>query len=134
LFLIAEGRLAYIGALNAANDFFASQGFTCPSNYNPADYFIKTLAIEPANIEVCQERVRVICDSFATSTFNDDLSHDISSTGQNATQSEFSIGDKSSAYKSGFFTQMYWLIWRSYLSNIRDPMSTNIAFFQTIVT
>ena len=31
----------------------------CPSNYNPADFYIKTLAIEPANKEKCQKRVQV---------------------------------------------------------------------------
>ena len=36
LVLMAEGRLAYIGDLNRAADFFAAQGFNIPKNYNPA--------------------------------------------------------------------------------------------------
>ena len=36
-------------------------------------------------------------------------------------------------YKSGFFTQFNWLMWRSFLSMLRDPFSTKIAIFQTIV-
>jgi hypothetical protein len=33
---MAEGRLAYIGDLNRAADFFAAKGFNIPKNYNPA--------------------------------------------------------------------------------------------------
>ncbi len=56
---MAEGRLAYIGDLNRAADFFAAQGFNIPKNYNPADFFIKTLAIAPASRDECKERVKV---------------------------------------------------------------------------
>ena len=33
--------------------------FSCPPNYNPADFFIKTLAISPFDREKCKERVEV---------------------------------------------------------------------------
>lgn len=36
-----------------------SMNFVCPSNYNPADFFIKTLAISPFDKQACQERVQV---------------------------------------------------------------------------
>jgi ATP-binding cassette, subfamily G (WHITE), eye pigment precursor transporter len=59
LFLMAEGRLAYTGSLTNALHFFTSQGHTCPPNYNPAEYYIKTLAIAPSEKEKCQEIVQV---------------------------------------------------------------------------
>lgn len=39
--LMAEGRLAYLGALSGAQQFFASQGHACPENYNPADHYVQ---------------------------------------------------------------------------------------------
>ena len=41
LCLLSEGQLCFIGNLNETNDFFASQSFPVPLNYNPADHFIK---------------------------------------------------------------------------------------------
>ena len=56
---MAEGRLAFIGDLCKAPEFFTNQGFCCPKNYNPADFYIKTLAISPLSREECKERVKV---------------------------------------------------------------------------
>ena len=36
-------------------------------------------------------------------------------------------------FKTVFFTQLKWLLWRTYLSTIRDPMATKINLIQTIV-
>ena len=55
--LLAEGRLAFIGLSRHALSFFASQGHVCPNNYNPADYYIKTLAITPIDSE--NDRIRI---------------------------------------------------------------------------
>jgi hypothetical protein len=33
--------------------------YVCPGNYNPADFYIKTLAIEPSNREECLQKVKV---------------------------------------------------------------------------
>ena len=38
---------------------FISQGYRCPSNYNPSDYYIKVLAISPGEKEKCEETVKV---------------------------------------------------------------------------
>jgi len=36
-----------------------SQGLGCPVNYNPADYFIMTLAVVPDAEEECKQKVDV---------------------------------------------------------------------------
>ena len=38
---------------------YSSQGHTVPRNYNPADFYIKTLAVIPAQREECIEKVYV---------------------------------------------------------------------------
>ena len=39
--LMAEGRTAYLGHVNNANNFLQSCGFPCPQNYNPADHWVQ---------------------------------------------------------------------------------------------
>ena len=57
--LISEGRLVFIGDRSSACNFFDSQGYRLPTNYNPADHFIKTLSINPNDKQNSLERVNV---------------------------------------------------------------------------
>ena len=41
------------------NFIYLSNGFSCPANYNPAEHFIKILAISPFDKENCLQRVKV---------------------------------------------------------------------------
>lgn len=36
-----------------------SNGHPCPNNYNPADHFVITLAIEPGQETQCREKIKV---------------------------------------------------------------------------
>ena len=47
LILLAEGRVAYCGSAVGAKDHFARFGHACPKDYNPADFYIHTLAVVP---------------------------------------------------------------------------------------
>jgi hypothetical protein len=42
-------------------------GAACPSNYNPADFFIQMLAIVPAREETCRQTIDMVCDAFQVS-------------------------------------------------------------------
>ena len=57
--LISEGRLAYIGDRLKAISFFDSQGFKCPEDYNPADYFIKILSVTETNRQKSIDTINV---------------------------------------------------------------------------
>lgn len=92
LLLMAEGRVAFLGTPEEAQEFFAGwvsialikceQGVQvkntlqlglfrleapCPRNYNPADYFIHLLAVVPGREESCKQAIAMICDSFERS-------------------------------------------------------------------
>ncbi|KAK7319448.1 hypothetical protein RJT34_04169 [Clitoria ternatea] len=43
LCLLSSGKLVYFGPASAANKFFASNGFPCPTLQNPSDHFVKTI-------------------------------------------------------------------------------------------
>ncbi|XP_077214292.1 ABC transporter G family member 1-like [Tasmannia lanceolata] len=43
LCLLSNGRAVYFGPASAANEFFALNGFPCPSLRNPSDHYLKTI-------------------------------------------------------------------------------------------
>eukprot|EP00180_Rhodochaete_pulchella_P003226 Plantae.Rhodophyta-Rhodochaete_pulchella.ctg535.p1 GENE.Plantae.Rhodophyta-Rhodochaete_pulchella.ctg535~~Plantae.Rhodophyta-Rhodochaete_pulchella.ctg535.p1 ORF type:complete len:687 (+),score=138.17 Plantae.Rhodophyta-Rhodochaete_pulchella.ctg535:112-2172(+) len=47
LLLLSEGRVMYYGPASNAVDYFSGFRFVCPSQFNPADYFIDLLSIDP---------------------------------------------------------------------------------------
>lgn len=46
-------------------------GYTCPDDYNPADFYIETLAIKPLNREECLLKSKAICDAYERSEFKE---------------------------------------------------------------
>ncbi|KAG7167303.1 scarlet-like 2 [Homarus americanus] len=72
LLLLAEGRLAYIGSSSGALEFLDGLGHKCPSTFNPADYYIHTLAVHPGHELRSRERIKKICDNFAVSPYAKD--------------------------------------------------------------
>ena len=103
-------------------------------NYNPADYYIKTLAITPTNKEKSKEVVESICDGFFNSNLSYDLKADIElSKKQTGTRSLSAITSEMDTYKTSSLNQTKWLVWRSLISTMRNPMDTRINVLQTIV-
>lgn len=43
-------------------------GHTCPTTYNPADFFISTLAVDPEREKECRAFVHSTCDTFVNSS------------------------------------------------------------------
>nr|UOU03361.1 ATP-binding cassette subfamily G-like 11-1 [Brachionus rubens] len=150
--LISEGRLVFLGDRFSACDFFESQGYKSPSNYNPADHFIKTLSITSIDKQMILERVNSIssessnpsevsarlkcitkvnsfADNFQKSPFCESILSDIKSTNQ--LDINFSLNFN--RYKSSLFRQIKWLLWRNLLAVYRDPVSTRIVVIQSLI-
>lgn len=84
---MAEGRIAFQGAIDAAYRFFSrypifssftillifvhlfSVGYPCPNLYNPADHYVQVLAVTPGNEAECKQKVNAICHKFDESEF-----------------------------------------------------------------
>ena len=49
--LISEGQLVFLGNMANAATFFHSQGFFSPPDYNPIDFYIKTISVSPFDKE-----------------------------------------------------------------------------------
>ena len=67
LILMAQGSLAYLGPTEDAKAFIEMTGYPCPSNYNPADHILHTLAIVPGEEDFCREKINRICDDYESS-------------------------------------------------------------------
>ncbi|KAL1497603.1 hypothetical protein ABEB36_008533 [Hypothenemus hampei] len=139
LLLMAEGRIAFLGTPEEADVFFRELEAPCPRNYNPADYFIQLLAIVPGNEESCRNAVNMICDKFQRSELGIKIALDAAMTsGEFLKHGETDIwinggnGNKS-PYKASWCAQFRAVLWRSWLSIIKEPLLMKVRLLQTIL-
>lgn len=88
--MLADGKIAFMGATANALDFFNKLiklklenhdcssfvfrlGYKCPKNYSPSDFFIKTLAVTPGLEEESRQAVKQICNHFSVSDYAREL-------------------------------------------------------------
>jgi len=132
--LMAEGRVAYLGKTDEAQKFFSGLNFPCPLHFNPADHYVHTLAIVPGKEESCRERVRQICDEFdKSSTGGQKIKQAVKFQRQNSRMSgslKNSTKESRSPYKASWWKQFTALLWRGFLSTIKDPQLLQIKLIQ----
>ncbi|XP_065840975.1 protein white-like isoform X2 [Oscarella lobularis] len=141
LILLAEGRVAYCGSSVGAKEHFGRFGLACPQDYNPADFYIHTLAIVPGDEIESRNRIKEITDAFeqierdAAST-EDIAIKDADCTGntENAFTTKFSKSAlRSQWYKAPIVLQIQWVLWRSLLSVIRDLAFVKVKLGQVLI-
>ncbi|KAK9736641.1 ABC transporter [Popillia japonica] len=135
LLLMAEGRVAFIGTPDEADIFFRLLDAPCPHNYNPADYFVQLLAVVPGREESCKQAISMICDKFekselglknfqaATAVQKPDYSYELWSNND----------QHKSPYKASWFAQFRAVLWRSWLSVMKDPLLIKVRLLQTVL-
>lgn len=124
ILLMAEGRTAYLGPINDCLGFFSAQGMPCPANYNPADFYIFTLAISPGKEVEARQKVSYICDAYEASEARRNVSQIVEreiGNGQNRNDGDGDDKKRRSPYKANWFRQFFAVLWRSFLSVLRDP-------------
>ncbi|KAK8393903.1 hypothetical protein O3P69_006917 [Scylla paramamosain] len=128
LLLLAEGRLAYMGSSLGAMYFFESLGYKCPVTFNPADFYINTLAVLPGSETTSFERIERICNSYAKSVYCRDVKVTIGLQDNLQTRNTESGGNhveqlffRNVPEKPGWCTEFRWLLWRSLLNSYRNP-------------
>ncbi|XP_037797831.1 protein scarlet-like [Penaeus monodon] len=140
LLLLAEGRVAYMGSSSGALEFLDSLGHKCPSTFNPADYYIHTLAVLPGHEHRSRERIKRICDNFAVSAYSKDIDITIqyqdnmcisqSDSGASSQEDHFF---RSIPQKPNWLVQFWWLTWRSLVDSYRNPAIHSIRIMQKIL-
>ncbi|KAB7495576.1 ABC transporter G family member 18 [Armadillidium nasatum] len=104
LLLLAEGRIAFLGSSKEALEFFDSLNHKCPPTFNPADFYIHTLAVLPGHEVRSRDRIKRICNNFAVSTI-----------------------------KPLWIVELYWLLWRALLDSYRNPAMHSVRILQKII-
>lgn len=67
LLLLSEGKTMYYGPAKAAVNFFANAHFECPTNFNPADFFLDVVSMDfrtKQAEDASRERIRLLADRF----------------------------------------------------------------------
>ncbi|RLN93646.1 hypothetical protein BBJ28_00004196 [Nothophytophthora sp. Chile5] len=65
LYLLAAGAVVYHGPAKEAVAYFSTLGYTCPAFLNPADYFIRQLAVlDKEEDQAGMQRVQMLIDSW----------------------------------------------------------------------
>jgi len=135
LLLMAEGCVAYLGPARDATNFFNKCGYPIPINYNPADHFVRTLAVEPGKEEDCRQKIKKICEAYYASPeceharriIDDSTFHE-----DGAMFEEESFGNIS-PYKASWFRQLRVVLWRCMLNNLREPAVFRVRLLQVTV-
>lgn len=144
--LLVEGRLAFSGTAPAAIAFFTSLGYVCPSNFNPADFLIRTLAHVPEvgmemdassdHFSQYRRRVKRICDRFAVSDYAEEVellqSYEAHLAASSTEEAWRAFTTKSHFWAPFWIVQLFLLIRRSFVTVIRDPSVQTIRILQKI--
>lgn len=123
IILIADGRIAFAGSTEQAIEFFSSLGYECPVSYNPADFFVTTLAIAPKDEDSSHRAAQKICDAFLSS----DACKEIDITVQLELHVAGTFNQRAESDEIDNFAQpycwsrMFWLTHRGFLQVLRDP-------------
>ncbi|KAJ8314371.1 hypothetical protein KUTeg_008932, partial [Tegillarca granosa] len=135
--ILAEGRTAYMGPVEDSLAYFSRLGYNCPLNYNPADFYITTLAIIPGREEECHQRVEKICDAFDNSPMAATMVRDMEESNKSSHVSSSILFEEafkdSSRYSASVFQQFTCLLWRSWINILRDPMVFRVRVGQTLL-
>ena len=111
---MADGRIIYQGPASEAVPYFKTIDLVCPSNNNPADYFMKEFSIPFDMTDEVWEKI----DKINTS-YEDVILPRILEAGDNVEVT----GDFKSTInrRAGFCKQLYYLNHRNVLQLIRNP-------------
>jgi len=132
LVLLAEGRIAYQGPTNGALTFLESVGYKCPPTYNPADFYVQTMAIIPGMEDTSRATIRAVCDRFTvTSTakqidlliqYESSLGRDVSTfTKSRKGNAPKTMETAAKLQQAVWPVQFVWLLWRGFIDSYRNP-------------
>ncbi|XP_063219154.1 protein scarlet-like isoform X2 [Bacillus rossius redtenbacheri] len=153
--LLACGRVAFYGDVKDAPKHFSSLGLICPPTYNQAEFYISQLAVVPSREEESHRKIQWLCDEFENSHYGQELTRQMAlATGSRSSilsllpsskedtwdnmseKSTSTIESKSEVFeqyhfiqKPKYFTQLYWLAWRSFIDLKRHSSQNLLQLF-----
>lgn len=130
---MAEGRVAFMGTGSDACTFFETLGAACPSNYNPADYLIQILAVVPGREGSCRQTINTVCEAFQKSEHGVKIALEAAAINGEFEESVRGSENGRSQYKATWCEQFRAVLWRSWLSVIKEPILIKVRLLQTIM-
>ncbi|MED6202915.1 ATP-binding cassette sub- G member 1, partial [Stylosanthes scabra] len=123
LCLLSSGETVYFGPASDANQFFASNGFPCPTLHNPSDHYLRIInkdfeqdAEEGFGSGItAEEATDILVKSYSLSQIRNKVNTEVA----NINQSDSGIVEKKRVH-AAFLTQCLVLIRRSALNYFRD--------------
>ncbi|CAG7711907.1 unnamed protein product [Allacma fusca] len=113
--IMTKGLVAFQGGIQEAITFWEEQGYTCPVNYNPCEFFLLTLRINPYEKEECDERNDKIVYQFKRTQLFKDL-ETLAHRRRWKTVAMSGLEDRlfrhRSRYRAGVCIQIVWLLKR----------------------
>jgi ATP-binding cassette, subfamily G (WHITE), eye pigment precursor transporter len=95
---------------------------------------VQLLAIAPNKEMECRATIKKICDSFAVSTLAEEVNALASNLGSNEELANRRVTNGKHKYRASWLTQFYAVLWRSWLSVLKEPMLVKVRLLQTIVS
>ncbi|KAK4716867.1 hypothetical protein R3W88_015205 [Solanum pinnatisectum] len=123
LCLLSSGRIVYFGNISNANEYFALNGFPCPTMRNPSDHYLRTINKDfDVDIEkgvggkaTATEAIDILVKSYKTSQGCQQVQRKVSEIRQQSGGEEAKKGSQ-----AGFITQCMVLTRRSFVNMYRD--------------
>ncbi|XP_065199289.1 protein white-like [Sycon ciliatum] len=131
LLLLAEGRTAYLGARSDAVAYFSNIGYACPHDFNPADFYIYTLAVVPTEKERTLKQIKQITDKYREVEESSGITERmIPKPSVQVMETVKSLGDQ---YGETVFTQLSVLSRRTLRLTLRNMIMIHLNVMATVV-
>lgn len=138
LLLLAQGRVAYMGETRRALDFFSGLNYECPVSYNPADFYIRCLAVVPGDEMKSHNQIAGICDEYLISEHARSISNTIELYGglnseRKQKQKKWMEMKLLKRERLNWPSRFFWLTWRALLDSVRNPAVHWVRIVQKIL-
>ncbi len=136
LLLLSESRVMYFGPAKDAVAYFSSLSFQSPPHFNPSDFFLDLLSVDPRSPEkeaTTRKRIKYIGDKYAA---QENLPALNSKHDDPERQKDELVADapesKPRQYQSSWWKEFAVLTGRSFRLASRERVSNGIRLFQVI--
>ncbi|XP_052205679.1 ABC transporter G family member 1-like [Diospyros lotus] len=125
LCLLSLGRTVFFGSPFEASQFFAMNGFPCPTLQNPADHYLRTINTDfNEDIEqgigakkTTEEVINILVECYTSSNICKEICRQVAKTCRRVG----AAGLEKKGSQASFFTQCFTLTERSFVNMYRDP-------------